>query len=187
MNWFFTLVRSVGASFPGSASMVQLQAEIDSRETQRRLRALEDPVSGLHPDVRGLSKLIYDRLRSSGNMIHVDEDMYARFARPLHILDSQGLIDVTHVIGRPFPDSFWVTNSSYIFYLCALFEDSGKMDSLVNRIDEASAGRWLRGAEFAAELDLPLPVVKAIFQLYERRGLGLLSKEIGTANYYVKA
>ena len=47
MGWFYSLVRVAGAGFPVSASLVQLQGEIDAQEMKARLDRLEDPISSL--------------------------------------------------------------------------------------------------------------------------------------------
>jgi len=163
--------------------MVQLQAEIDSREMQKRLLALEDPLSSLHPDIRELSNVLYGLLRSSGNKIPVEPSLYGRYPRAFHILEAEGMIHPNHVLGRTFPAEVWVRNPSYILYMAALFEDADRMDALVALIDAASPKTWLRGTDLANQLGVPMPTIRAVFQMYEQRGLGLLSKEIGTANY----
>lgn len=186
MNWLSILVRSVGAAFPVASSLVQLQAELDSVELQKRLRKLEDPISNLHPDVPDLSQRIYRLLSASGNKI-VTDDIYPTFSRALHILEAQGAFNVPRTFGRDYPETIWVTDPTYVLYMAALYEDPLRMDAAVSRIDQAVPKTWLRGSEIAGECEIPLAVAKAIFQLYEARGLGLLSKERGTVTYYVKA
>lgn len=185
MNWFFALVRIIGASFPLAPSVIQLQAEVDSRETQKRLQALEDPLSNLHQDVREISQIIYNAMRqANSNRVELPEELYNRFGRALAILEANGHISATHALGQRFVAGFWVTDPSYLVYLCGLFEDPGKMDRLVHLIDKAEARQWLKGAEISQELGLPLPVVKGVFDLFAAKGFGIVSKEIGTANYY---
>ncbi len=36
------------------------------------------------------------------------------------------------------------------------------------------------------QADLPLPVIKAVFDIYESKGYGLCSKNIGSCNYMGK-
>jgi hypothetical protein len=187
MNWLSILIRTVGAGFPGASSLVQLQSELDSAKLQERVRQLEDPISSLHPDVTALSAILYRSLQAAGSKIVVTEEIYPRYSRALRILDAQGFLNVTHVIGRAFPDWFWITEPTYILYMAALYEEPAKMDSAVNRIDQAPAGTWIRGEEVSVDTGIPIPVVKAILQLYEARGLGIMSNENGTVNYYVQA
>ena len=189
MNWFAALVRIAGSTNPLTAPFVQLQAEIDSRATQGRLRRIEDPVSTLHPDIREVSGVIYEAVKRTGRApVKFDDAFYGRYARSLAILESQGFIRGQHTIGEKHLDGFWLDDPHYVVaYLCALFEDPAKMDRLFQLIDETTPPRWLKGEDIALQLDLPLPVVRAVFQLYESRGLGLLSKELGTANYSCRA
>ncbi|HYH79450.1 MAG TPA: hypothetical protein VEX86_06625 [Longimicrobium sp.] len=187
VNWFFSLVRVVGASVPFASSLIQLHAEVDSRDTQKRLQTLEDPISGLHPDVREVSRIIYDRMREAdSNRVALPEEMYGRFGRALAVLEANGHIRGTHALGQRFVAGLWVTDSSYIVYLCGLFEDPRKMDRLFQVIDVAKPKQWLKGVEIAQELGLPVAVVKGIFDLYAAKGFGIVSNEIGTANYYAQ-
>ena len=61
------------------------------------------------------------------------------------------------------------------------------MDGLVQLMENCTTGQWLRGEDIASDLHLPLPVIKALFQLYEARGLGNFSKETGAVNYLCRA
>jgi hypothetical protein len=60
------------------------------------------------------------------------------------------------------------------------------MDRLLQIVDNAQPKQWLKGAEIAVDLGLPVPVVKGVFDLYAAKGFGIVSKEIGTANYYAQ-
>ena len=59
MEWFIKIVRVAGVNFPGAASLVQLQAELDSTAMASRLEKLEDPISYLHEDIPDVAKEIY--------------------------------------------------------------------------------------------------------------------------------
>ncbi len=72
-------------------------------------------------------------------------------------------------------------------YMCGLYEDTDKTDRLFERVDTAPRGRWLRGDELAAEMGLPVPVIRSVFKIYERRGLGHLSGIVGETNYLAQA
>lgn len=88
MNWILSLIRVAGASFPIASSAVQLQAEIDARATQRRLRALEDPLTNLHPDIREISRQIYEAIRATGDRhVKFPEAFHVRYARALALLE----------------------------------------------------------------------------------------------------
>ena len=53
--------------------------------------------------------------------------------------------------------------------------------------DKSNVNSWLNGGEIAQELNLPLPLVRASFELLERQGRGILSGEVGTANLRLQA
>jgi hypothetical protein len=88
-----------------------------------------------------------------------------------------------HVLGRQLPIGILVVDFSYIMYLCALVEDSDKMEQLVTKVDKCKVGEWIDGNQLFQELQLPLPVVRASFGIYEAKGFGLCSREIGRVSY----
>jgi len=188
MNWLLSLARVIGAGIPFGGAVVQMSAEWDAHQVQQRLNKLEDPISALHPEVREFSKVLYAHI-ASGNrpQIELSERELDRFARVVAILESNGFLGVTRTLTGKHPAALWVKAPIYILYMAALFEDPDAMAKLIDAIDSCAAGRWLKGADLASEYHVPLPVVRAIFELYEMRGLGLLSKEIGTANYLCRA
>jgi hypothetical protein len=188
MNWIASLARIVGAAIPFGGVAVQISAEIDGHRVQERLRRLEDPISAIHPDVREVSELIYGALGSSDtSSIELSDEQLTRYSRVLAMLDAQGLINGSHAVGKSFAAGFRLTNPSYVLYMAALFEEPKAMEQLVQRVDSSQRGTWLKGPDLAAEYSLPLQVVKSVFQLYEQRGLGLMSKELGTVNYVCQA
>jgi hypothetical protein len=188
MNWILALARVIGAGIPFGGMVVQMSAEWDARKVQQRLYKLEDPVSALHPDVREFSKLLYAQVTASDeSRIQLSDGELDRYTRVIAILESSGFLQGTHALGRRHPIALWVTNPTYLLYMAALFENPDAMAKLTYHVDSCAAGQWLKGAEVASECGVPLPVVRAIFELYESRGLGLLSKESGTTNYLCKA
>ncbi len=188
MNWLFPLARVIGAGVPFGGVLVQLNAEWDARKVQERLQKLEDPISSLHPDVREFSRVAYDHIRATGeSRLELSEADLAKYSRVIAILEGSGSLRGQHVLGRQHPLACWLNDPTYVLYMAALFEDPDAMAGLTDRVNSGSAGTWLRGADLAKEYRVPLPVVRAMFQLYERRGLGLLSREIGATNYLCKA
>jgi len=89
--------------------------------------------------------------------------------------------------GKSYAAGIRVSDPSYIMYLCALAEDSQKMASLIQEVDECPNGKWLNGKIIQKSLGLPLPVVQAVFDIYETKGYGLCSKEVGASQYMGKA
>lgn len=184
IDWFCSLIRIAGVNFPVAASFVQLQAEISSNVLLKRVQKLEDPVSFLHEDIPELSKHIYQVLKENESLTQsFDDEIYERYSRALAVLESQGYIEGTHCVGKRFGGGVFLCDASFIMYMCALVEDKSKMEQLFNLVNSCAFGLWLDGKEIKTKIDLPLPVIKAIFEIFESKGFGLCSKENGTAMY----
>ena len=67
--------------------------------------------------------------------------------------------------------------------MCALAEDQNKMKEIVEIVDRCEIGGWLDGEKLKIEIGLPKYVIRAIFEVYEAKGYGILSKEIGSCKY----
>lgn len=186
MDWLFSIIRVAGASFPVASSLVQLQAEIDSKELLKRVAKLEDPISNLHDDVPEVSRQIYRKLKLDNSAkLDFDDEFYNKFSRALAALESQGYIKGGHANGKNYAAGIRLVDPSYIMYLCAIEEDEKKMESLVKIVDDCEIGQWLDGNRM--EIDLPLPVIKAVFDIYESKGFGICSREVGSYKYMGKA
>ena len=188
MDWLLSIVRIAGASFPVASSLVQLNSEIESKALLQRVEKLEDPISHLHEQIPELSKRIYQEVKKTNSTsIEFVDSFYKEFSRPLAALESQKFIKGGHAIGRPFALGFRVVDPSYIMYMCALTEESQKMEALINKVDSCEVGKWINGVEIHESLGIPLPVVQAVFEIYETKGYGLCSKTIGESKYMGKA
>ena len=186
MDWFFTIVRVAGASFPVASSLVQLSSEIDSKSLKERVCKLEDPISNIHNDVPALSRQIYKELKDANSAkLYFDEAFYKQYSRALAALESHGYIKCGHALGKSFAAGISLADPSYIMYLCAIDKDEEKMDFLVNAVDSCEIGQWLDGSKM--NIDLPTPVIKAVFDIYESKGYGVCSKEVGTCKYMGKS
>lgn len=187
---FCSLVRIAGASFPGSASLAQLQSEMDMAEFRARLERLEDPISALHPDVPDTAQILYRALEKlDGPTVHLEPEEYEQFARPLALLEAQGLIQSRGAIGSAHPRGIRLVDPVFILYAATLEGVEG-LAPVNEVVDESERGKWLDGHVLAKEHEVPLDVVRAIFRIYEARGLGMMSKETGPhrpTRYLVKA
>jgi hypothetical protein len=158
MNWIGSLARIVGTSNPITAMAVQFSAEIEGRAVQERLK-LEDPISSLHPDVRGVSRLIYDEVsETDSSKVELSDDQLTQYSRVLAILDANRLIEGSHAIGKNFAAGFWLSNPTYVLYIAALYEDPDLMERFMERLSSTPPKTWMRGAELSQEYALPLPV-----------------------------
>lgn len=188
MDWFFKLIRIAGVNFPVAASFVQLQAEIDSVKTAKLIETFRDPISYLHEDIRAVSIKIYEQLKIDDSAIlYFPEEFYITYSRAIAALDSQGYLTKENAAGCKFPLSLQLTDSSYIMYMCNLAEQSSKMDEITSIVDKCQIGSWLDGKKLAQEIGLPTTVVRSIFSIYESKGYGYQSTEIGAYMYIGQA
>ena len=188
MDWLFSVVRVAGASFPLASSLVQLNSEVESKSLAARVRRLEDPVSVLHDDVPEASRKIYEALKTQDSShLEFDEDFYSRFRRPIAALASQHYLECLRGLNSTLPRAIYLSDPSYVMYMCGLAEDDQKMSSLVARVDECPLGQWLDGEAIKQETGVPLEAVRACFRIYESKGYGLCSKELGATRYLGRA
>jgi hypothetical protein len=184
MEWFFKIVRVAGVNFPVAASLVQLQAELNSEVMALKFKKLEDPISFLHEDIPEISRLIYQKLRDNDSIIlDFEEDFYTKYSRVLAVLEKERFISKNVVLGSRIPLGINIIDASYIMYLCSLEEDSQKMQEIIEIIDRCEVGLWLNELDLKNSIGLPKYVIRAIFEIYESKGFGILSKEVGSCNY----
>lgn len=187
MDWLLAIIRIAGVSFPGAASLVQLQAEIDRAGAEalaERVRRLEDPISALHPDVPSVAKTIYSAMTDEDEAhVWLDADFYNQFSKALAVLEARGFIKGQHTIGHRYHDGLRVIDPSFIMYMCALCEDDDQMQALIDRVESCERGRWLHGHDIKKDLALPMPVIRACFEVFEANGYGQCSQEIGPPKY----
>ncbi|MDR9364877.1 MAG: hypothetical protein RI575_06045 [Balneolaceae bacterium] len=182
IDWFLALIRIAGVSFPVSSSLVQLHAEIDSMQLKKRLAKVEAPISHLHTDIPELSKLIYKKLKEENStVVEFNEKIYSKFSKALAVLDSQKFIKAHHAIGNRKQGSISLQDPTFILYLCSNHEEYHEMQLLYNYMDECEIGDSLNGINM--DIDLPTPVIKAVFKVYESNGYGICSKEVGSCYY----
>jgi hypothetical protein len=186
MDWFFSILRIAGASFPVASSLVQLQAEFDSKTIRERISKLEDPISNLHPDIPELSRELYRKMKYNNSVsLKFNDSFYKRYSKALASLESIGSLKGLHAIGMKYQEGIYLSDPSFIMYLCTLEEDSSKMEDLIRIVNEYEIGEWLDGNRI--EIDLPQPVIKAVFDIFEAKGFGNCSKEVGTCMYMRKS
>lgn len=188
MDWFLKIVRVAGVNFPGAASLVQMQAEIDSSSIAKRIEKLEDPISFLHEGVNDVSNIIYKSLKLNDSVsLDFSENFYVQYSRSLAALVSSGLISKKEALGKTIPLGINLIDPSYIMYMCNLAEDHQKMLEITGIVDRCEVGLWLDGDQLSESIKLPKSVIRAIFEIYEAKGYGVLSKTTGICRYLCKA
>ncbi len=184
VDWFVRLAKVAGASNPLTAWLVQLEDELAAAELERRVQALEDPLSDLHPDMREVASLIWEQVRESDSrVVELDPGAYKTFARCLAELESLGLIAGRHALGGRFVAGLRVRDPTFTVYMARLFGSGQGVDRVVQAVDSCSEGTWLDGRKLASDCDVPVQLVDAIFRLYEQRGYGIVSKTLGEVAY----
>ncbi len=192
-DWFSSSVRSIGASFPFAASLVQAQAEIDAKQIGKdvkqikdRLERIEDPISNLHEDARKISKEIFDKMvELNSKYLEFDEEFYAENNRVLTILDSKGLLKGQGNMTKRHYTRIILTNPVYVLYLCDLFIDKSSMEKLYETVDSCHLGEVILSKKLQEELSLPFPVIEAMFKIFEAKGLGFIDEFPGNNTRYM--
>jgi hypothetical protein len=180
VDWFCSTVRVMGASVPGTASLLRIQDEIATKQMDERISRLEDPISHLHEDVRKVSKDIFDKMvELDSDVLEFDEEFYERYNRVLTILDSRGLLK------REGPPHISLTDPGYILYLCRLFADQASMETLYETIDSCPPGEAFSSQGLQEQLHLPLPSIEAMFKVFEAKGLGWVNECTGGFTEYI--
>ena len=188
MDWFLKIVRIAGVNFPGAASLVQMQAEIDSAAMESRLKKFEDPISYLHEDIPELAKIIYQNIQVNDSInLNFPDEFYKKYSRPLAALESVGLISKNNVLASRIPTGINLIDASFIMYMCNLAEDPKKMLEIVDIVDGCEIGLWLDGEQLKDSLNLPKYVIRAVFEIYEAKGYGILSRTHNSCNYLSNA
>lgn len=121
-NWVSTLVKVAGQFSPFTAALVQLQSEVDSAALAERLKRLEDPLRGLHPDLPEVAKLIYETVKmNNDSSFTISTEIYQKYRRCLALLEQKGLVTSSHRIGNPVPLNTRTSDPHFLLYLCAMF------------------------------------------------------------------
>jgi hypothetical protein len=93
------------------------------------------------------------------------------------------MIEGLHTFGGSFFAGLRITDPTFIVYMCSLLEDSSRMEGLVDDVDSCEKGTWLDGKHLQEKHGLPIPVIAAVFKIFESKGYGLISGEIGVTKY----
>lgn len=138
MDWFFSIIRIAGVTFPGAAALgtalVQLQAEIDSASLKKRVSKLEDPISWLHADVPELSRHLYRKLKAENSLkMYFNDEFYVRYSRALAALETCGYLKGSHALGKRFAAGLWIPNTIWSKSLLGMRASRTKGNSLSRR------------------------------------------------------
>ncbi|HIG64615.1 MAG TPA: hypothetical protein EYQ43_03410 [Methyloprofundus sp.] len=60
------------------------------------------------------------------------------------------------------------------------------MQEIIDIVERCEAELWLHGSDLKASIGLPKYVIRAVFEIYESKGFGALSKTIGSCNYLAR-
>lgn len=187
-DWFIKVVKVAGALTPVSAACNQLLAELESEQFKQRFDKLEDPISYLHEDVAELTKGIYEALKQQNKRnLNFSDEFYTQYRRPIAALKSQNLIDTYDLVATSIPAALMLNDASYVMYMCNLCEDQKKMEELIEIVDRCEPGVWINGDELSVSMELPTPVISAVFDIYASKGYGLVSQTMNECKYLGKA
>jgi hypothetical protein len=180
-DWFLKALKVSSAWNPIAAVFLQLQSELDDCEVNRRLDNLEDPINSDCKNATELCKVLYSYLRNNSEAL--TEETYIHFSGDLAYFEAKGYLKRQMQIGSSYPYGIESLNHFFILYLARLFDGKYSMSELYTRVDDCDIGVWINGVQLAEVLNVPVDVVRSVFQLYVEKGFGIVSNETGTCNY----
>lgn len=186
MNWFLSIVKIAGASFPVANSCIQAISEIESVRLDDRIQKFEDSIRNMHKDMFDLCKYIYQTMQLERYMnfkiaiLQFDNAFYSKFAQPLAILISKNIIKSN----KRFRTGITLIDPTFIMYLCKCFAPEHAMTLLTQKVTSCKNNESLGGIEIQKELKLPLSVIQAVFEIYTSKGYGDYSKSLNLVQYY---
>ncbi|EPU4643932.1 hypothetical protein ACVXAM_003841 [Vibrio parahaemolyticus] len=179
LDWIIKLGSVVGASFQFAPNFIQLKAEIESYQLEKRLKVLEDPISSIDQDVVELSKLFYSDMKKS-NDHHLDfSEEYKSYERTINLLNGAGYIDKNSVIIE-------FKNPIYVLYMAGWSESDRVLSEIVGYIDGCESGVSISLKDMRTSFDVPDKLILALFELYENKGLGFYNICVGHESYTAK-
>ncbi len=145
---------------------------------------LEDPISHLHEDVQEVSKAIYDKfILANDTSLTFPNEFYQKYNRALTALATEGYIGKERSINSTLPLAVNLVNPDYILYMCFHFEDSRKTQEISDLVDGCEAGQTLDAELLADSIGLPKYAIRAVFEVYESKGLGFSTGGIKKLRY----
>ena len=166
--------------------LVQYHSELESNRINKRLHKLEDPIGQLHEDIPTLLKIIYNHIQKDNIDLKIilNEELYEKYSRALAVLESKNLIKGMNTLGRKFAHDFRLIDPIFVLYMCSLFEDTKKIEKLTKKLENCTRGDSINGNSLQKELDVPLGIIYSFFEIYESKGFGSFSREIGVPIIY---
>jgi hypothetical protein len=184
VEWFFRFVRMAGASNPVSAIFLQIQSEVDAIEVNKRLDSLEDPIISMHDLSYELCKCLYQGMLDGGGFdLNLEDDFYSNYSRPLAIFEAKGYVKRIMGVGCQHVTVVELTDPSFIVYLGRKFADQISIAELYDLVENCQVGEHIDGIQLGNALNVPFLIVRALFQVCQNNGIGLLSNETGTCSY----
>lgn len=181
---FISLVKVVLSPFPGGAVANQILAEIESVEVDRRLKLLEDPLAGFGPDAKALCGLLYESVRKE---THVTSkvpwsDAFEPYLKTLRSFDASGLVGNEPVLFNSNPSHRGIRiEPRFMVYLAMIGGDEDLCRDMADFMDNLLTG--VTCTQVRERIRLPIPVIDAVFSVYDSQNQGLKSKENGYCYY----
>ncbi|AYF14482.1 TPA: hypothetical protein NK304_001795 [Vibrio parahaemolyticus] len=181
VKWLVKLACVAGASLPFASNFLQLKSELEGIALEKRLQALEDPISSLHPSVPEVSKFLYDKIKAENSHFIdvVDEELSPEFRKAILLLSGAGWLKKSGIFIEPL-------NPAYVVYMAGLCEPDSTLNELVGYVDDCESGVVITAKELCESLKVPSILVLALFQLYSDKNLGLYDKTINHESYVAK-
>lgn len=165
--------------------MRKQHSESASTAIERLGKRVDKEISSLHPNVLDVSGHLYDQIRARDEVfIEINPEFCEAHSELLALLESRGYIKGETAMGRRFSGGLTVVDPTFIaLYMCQHFEPAAQIERLQSRLDACSHGQTLDGEQLKDEIGVPLPVIRAWFEVYESMGHGCVSDRIQGAGY----
>jgi len=140
-------------------------------------------------DADNLSKIVYQQIKEhryddSDTSFKLDDKVYDQYKKAIKYLVSEGFIKEERAIGHKYPIKMRLTNPLYKSYICELTDDAAMLSKLTGIMNSMTEGEQIRAADAREKgINLPLPIIRAVFELYEYKQDGIMSKTIGESLY----
>lgn len=117
--------------------------------------------------------------------LQFDRQFYGENSRVLAILEKHGLIKGAHCLTELYHAGLILTDPAYILYMCHLFADAGLMNKLYEIVDSCRLGEGFLSKTIQKETGLSLPIIEAMFKIFEAKGYGTVHEYTGNITRYM--
>jgi diguanylate cyclase (GGDEF)-like protein len=186
-HWFPKIIGLAGNSFSTSTFIVENLGDIESISEIELLHNLEDFLNKINTDIIKVTNILYKQfLLLDTTKLDFPEDFYTKFSSALNLLVSHGFI-ILHTDSNAIkPITVTLVDPTYIIVMCVFFADHNSMQELVDIVERCHIDLCLKASQLKVIFNLPIHVVKSVFEIFDSEGFGSFSKTKDDFNYIGK-